>query len=73
MTAAPTDLCGRTFPCLLQAFYDGEDPGSAVAADQVLARRPAASPALALKPGRYLFVALGPDARELGRRSGAVE
>lgn len=73
MAAAPTDLCAEMLPCLLQAFYEGEDPASAVAADQVLVRTLAAAPALALKPGRYLFVALGPDAREVRRRTGVVE
>ncbi|MBI5596209.1 MAG: hypothetical protein HY928_09000 [Elusimicrobia bacterium] len=72
VVAAPVDLCAGAFPCLLQAFHQGDDPAAAVAADQVLARAADAAPAFALRPGTYLFVAVGADAKERGRRAGLV-
>lgn len=72
VVSAPVELCAGAFPCLVQAFYQGEDPASAVAADQVLAPTAEAKPAFALRPGTYLFVAVGTDAKERGRRAGLV-
>lgn len=57
-------LCGKTFPCVIEAHYPGE-PDNATAADRYLFTKPSTREPLYLFPGRYRLRAFDRDGKTL--------
>ncbi len=64
-------LCGKTFPCVIEAHYPGE-PDNATAADRYLFTKPSMREPLYLFPGRYRLRAFDRHGKTLAENTIAV-
>lgn len=67
-----TDLCAKSFPCLVEAHYIGE-PDNALAADRYVFLERGAGNTLWLRPGGYRLRSVDADGTVLGERAIRVE